>query len=140
MNYIIGSQRMVHTGKTIVISGSEEENANGHFRPGTNEEKEFMYNDRLLKTTFDRCFSTLVHENIHRFQNNGLSAVSLPLVRYMNQIYVNKPYKHYFNNLIECESRYIQAYVMRNFSRDFIRYYNQKVSNNIITNASKNRI
>lgn len=133
LNYIVGSQRLDHSGKSILIMGPEEVHANGHFIKYWGEEKEFMFNDKLLAKPFDNCFGTIVHENVHRFQQEGASAIPLAVAQYMESIYERRPYKHYFNNLIECESRYVQAFVMRDFSRDFLAYYNKKKLYNIIT-------
>ena len=138
LNYIIGSQRIDHTGKSIVIIAPDEVTTNGQFRASI--EKEFMFNNRLLSGTFDRCFGTIVHENIHRFQNQGLSAIPINVVNYMHQIYTKEPYKHYFNNLAECESRYIQAFVMRDFSRDFMQYYNNRQGNNILSPTPRDNL
>lgn len=126
LNYVTGSQRLNHDNATILIVGDSDINPNGHFYQN-DKYKEFMFNKRLLDNSFDSCFGTIVHENIHRFQKQYKSAIPKKVVEYMASIYTYEPYKHYVNNLIECESRYVQAAVMRDFSRDFVKYYNNKL-------------
>lgn len=125
INYITGSQRADHSGQTIVAFGNMSPGHHGLAYGGTGSITQFGFNKMLLDD-FDTCIGTIVHENVHRFQNHSKSAIPKNVRDYVDSIIDTKSTTQYINDISECESRYIQAFVRQNFLRDFTKYYTQK--------------
>ncbi|MDW2994655.1 MAG: hypothetical protein R8N24_01335 [Alphaproteobacteria bacterium] len=127
INYIVGGQNRVHTGKTMIgmvdnydFAASGQKGFLGAHN-GSNEIGHIFRYNRQNLNDFDRMFSTVVHENVHGFQESGRTAINENAWQYRSYNYSRGSTGGYTNQLIEMEARYIQEEASKNFMSELLR-------------------
>lgn len=126
INYIVGGQNRIHTGKTMIgFLDNSDFAISGHSRflgahNGNNETGHMFRYNRQELNDFDRMFSTVVHENVHGFQESGRTAINQNAWQYRMYNYSRGSTSGYTNQLNEMESRFVQEYASRGFLSELL--------------------
>ncbi len=128
INYIVGGQNRVHSGRTIIgfmddsdfVAAGKRGFGGAHNGLDGDDVHMFRYlNGRM--DNFEDGIGVVVHENTHGFQNLGRTAITEQGLPYKSVNYRGDGSKQYSNQLIEVEARFVQEKVKEGFLRELLR-------------------